>query len=193
MMLDLRDRPVLIVGGGSVAVRKARGLLDAGATRVRCVSPAFHADLPPQVRRVQEGYRAAHLDGPEAPSLVFAATNVPAVNEAVVRDARERRILVNRADADEQEPGDFSTPAKFGRGPVVVSVSAGSPALAAFIRDRIAEQFQPVWAEMADAMQLLRPIVLSAAGLDEARRRIIFRELASAAALDVLPQRGRAG
>src|SRR5687768_11992217 len=83
LMLDLTDRPVVIVGGGEVAVRKVRGLLDAGAPRITVVATDFHADLPPTVVRVAERYEARHLDGAE---LVFAATDGREVNDAVVRD-----------------------------------------------------------------------------------------------------------
>src|SRR3954467_4702123 len=71
LMLDVTDRPVVIVGGGAVAVRKARGLLNAGATRVTIVASEFHADLPSGVHRMAERYEPRHLEGAE---LVFAAT-----------------------------------------------------------------------------------------------------------------------
>ena len=62
-------------------------------------------------------------------------------NEAVVREARARGIWVSRADGDDSEPGDFATPAKFVQGPAVVTVSAGSAALSARLRDRLADRF----------------------------------------------------
>src|SRR4051812_24882443 len=98
LMLDVTDRPVVIVGGGAVAVRKVRGLLEAGATKITVVATDFHADLPPGVSRVAERYEPRHVDGAE---LVFAATDRPEVNDAVVRDCRARRILVQRADNDD--------------------------------------------------------------------------------------------
>jgi precorrin-2 dehydrogenase/sirohydrochlorin ferrochelatase len=97
MILDVTGRTVVIIGGGEVAARKARGLLDAGAGFVKCVAPEFSPDLPVEVERVPEQYRPTHLEGA---NLVFAATNLPEVNEQVVRDAHARHLLVNRADAD---------------------------------------------------------------------------------------------
>src|SRR3954454_1471168 len=143
ILLDLTDRLVVIVGGGAVAVRKAAGVLDAGATRVRCVSPTFHPDLPAAVERVPEAYRPEHI---ESAGLVFAATDSAEVNDAVVRDASTRGIWVNRADADDGQPGDFTVPARLREGPVTVTVSAGgSPALAAAIRDGVAARWDPRW------------------------------------------------
>ena len=88
IMLDVTDRLVVIVGGGAVAVRKAAGVIEAGATpgcvRRRRLTPA----MPEAVERVEAPYEPRHLDGA---GLVFAATDLPAVNDAVVRDARARR------------------------------------------------------------------------------------------------------
>jgi precorrin-2 dehydrogenase/sirohydrochlorin ferrochelatase len=180
LLLDVTGRMIVIIGGGAVAARKARGLLEAGAGRIRCVAPEFCTELPTQIERVEQTYRPEHLDGA---ALVFAATDSPEINQAVVRDARTRNLLVNRADADEEEPGDFTAPAPLRRGMVTIAVSAGSPALAALIRDRLNGLFDPRWQQMADAMRQLRPLVKSA-GLDIAARRRIFQELASEEALD---------
>jgi precorrin-2 dehydrogenase/sirohydrochlorin ferrochelatase len=193
LLLDVSGRLVVIIGGGGVAVRKARGLLDAGATRVRMVSPVFHEDVPAAVEKVTASYEPGHLD--EA-GLVFAATDAPEVNEQIVREARRRGILVNRADADDAEPGDFTTPAILRRGPVMLAVSttsAGAPALAAMVRDELAARFDPRWREMAEVMLMIRPALRAARAMSADRRREAFRELASAQALAALTAGGAEG
>ena len=178
-MLDLRDRLVVIVGGGAVGSRKAKGVLDAGAAAVRVVSPQFHAEMPARVERIGEKYETRHLDGA---GLVFAATDDATVNAAVARDARMRGILVNRADSDD---GDFLTPAVLREGAVTIAVNAGgSPAIAARIRDEIAKTLQPRWIALAEAMTELRPMVL-AADLPGETRRDLFRELATEEAAEI--------
>ncbi|HEX8911842.1 MAG TPA: NAD(P)-dependent oxidoreductase [Humisphaera sp.] len=183
LMLDVSGRLAVIVGGGGVAVRKARGLLDAGVGGVRVVSPAFHPEMPDGVERVTAAYEPKHLDGA---GLAFAATNVSAVNDQVVRDCAARGILVNRADVDDAAPGDFATPAQLKRGPVVVTVSAGSPALAATVRDGLAGRWDERWTRMAEAMRELRPMIVQDPSLPPARRAELFRWLATEEALDVL-------
>jgi siroheme synthase-like protein len=200
MMLDVTDRLAVIVGGGAVAARKAAGLIECGATRVRCVAPAFDGRMPPAVERVEARYAPAHLDGA---GLVFAATDDPAVNESVVRDARTRGLLVNRADATAADDdngdadkalGDFSTPAKWRHGPVTLTVSAGgSPALAVLIRNGLMARWDPRWSAMAEAMAALRPILLGAAAVDAAARAAAFRDLATEEALAVLEAGSFAG
>jgi siroheme synthase-like protein len=188
MMLDVTDRPVVIIGGGAVAARKAAGLIECGATRVRCVAPDFEPGMRKEVERVAERYEPKHLDGA---GLVFAATSDAAVNAAVVRDARARGVLVNRADAGADAPGDFITPARFREAETItVTVSAGSPALAVFIRDDIARRWDPRWSRMAEAMQELRPAIVARQDLPETQRRRIFSELATPDAMNVLAEGG---
>lgn len=186
MLLDVTGRAIVIVGGGGVAARKAEGLIAAGAKGIRCISPAFCAEMPAAVERVAETYAAGHLQGA---GLVFAATDAREVNDAVVRDARRLGVLVNRADSDDAEPGDFATPAKFQRGAVIVTVSAGSAALSAAIRDDLERRLDARWIAMADAMRSLRPAIL-ASGLTPALRTRIFRELAVEEAMAVLESGG---
>jgi len=185
IVLDVSERTVVIIGGGAVAARKARGLVVAGAGRVRVVAMSFFDELPADVERVAEAYDERHLRGAD---LVFAATDDSTVNSRVVRDARRLRILVCRADDDDEHPGDFITPAVHRDGPLTVAVSAGSAALSASVRDGIAKRLDPRWARMAEAMRVLRPRVRDDPRLPPARRRTIFRDLASdealAAALD---------
>jgi siroheme synthase-like protein len=190
VLLDVSDCLAVVVGGGAVGARKAAGLVEAGARRVRIVSPAFHADVPATVERVAERYQAGHLQGAR---LAFAATDSAEVNSAVVADARRLGIWVNRADVDEDLAGDFTVPAQFRDGPVLVAVSAGgSPALAANIRDEVGRKIDGRWAQLADAMQAIRPRIRASRTLDAARRRSLLKDLSSAEALDAAGSGGAA-
>jgi precorrin-2 dehydrogenase/sirohydrochlorin ferrochelatase len=188
LMLDVTDRLVVIIGGGAVASRKVAGLLAAGATRVRVVSPAFDLKMPASacIERITERYDPRHLDGA---SLVFAATDVVEVNTAVVAEARRRGILVNRADGID-EGGDFSTPAVLRDGAVTVTVATtGSPAIAAAIRDSLRDSLDARWVALTNAMTTLRPAIL-VAGLTGDARRELFRALASDEAIAVVSRGG---
>jgi siroheme synthase-like protein len=187
MLLDVRDRVVVIVGGGEVAARKARGLIAAGGKRLCCVALEFDTAMPREVERIAEAFAPWHLEGA---GLVFAATDSPAVNDAVVEEAHRRGLLVNRADVDEELPGDFTTPAVWTCEGLLLAVSAGgSAALAAKIRNELVAKIEPGCVKMAQAMQELRPMIRQAV-TDIARRREIFRELASDGAIDVLEKQG---
>src|SRR4029078_4544720 len=94
-------------------------------------------------------YERSHLRGAQ---LVFAATDDPAVNDMVVRDARVEGALVCRSDSDREHPGDFAPPAAIRRGAVLVSVSAGgNPALAAKMRDALERAVEDRLGEEAGA------------------------------------------
>lgn len=187
LLLDVCERPIVIVGGGAVAARKARGLLEAGAGDVTVVAPSFDASMPEGVKRVAARYVPQHLDGA---GLVFAATDDSAINSRVVEDAHQRGLLVNRADSDDDQPGDFATPAMLRDDELLITVSAGgSPALAAAIRDAIRSALSPRWAKMVAAMKQLRPRILSSGAPIEVRRAA-FRDLALDEAIDLLEQSG---
>jgi precorrin-2 dehydrogenase/sirohydrochlorin ferrochelatase len=152
--LDLEGVECLVVGGGSVGLEKARGLLDAGA-RVTVVAPridsAFEC-LPVVLRR-----REFEEDDVEGRRLVIAATSDASVNEAVFAAAEERNLFCNVADVPEL--CSFILPAVHREGPIAIAVSTGgaSPALAQWIRARIAEIVGPEHARLAEQLGELRP------------------------------------
>ena len=91
--------------------------------------------------------------------------------------------------ADEGEQGDFATPAKLTDGDVTVTVSAGSAALAAAIRDDLAAKLDRRHVKLAEAMKTLRPAVRMSEA-DPQKRAAIFRELASMEALRAVESGG---
>jgi len=183
ILMDVTRRKIVIVGGGRVAARKATGLIEAGAGDITVVSPKFVAMFPAGVKRLERAYDVKTIGGA---GLVFAATDRPQVNDQVVRDARQMGILVNRADADEDNPGDFVTPAKYQDQNVMLTVSAASAALAASIRDALQRRWDPRWTKMATAMQTLRPWIRDHPALNPDQRAVVFRLMASNEAMDVL-------
>ena len=147
--LDVRGRLCVVIGGGRVATRKVKTLVSAGA-RVRVVAPK----VAPAIARlsgvevVRARYSAAHLRGAE---IVFATTNDPAVQSAVWREARKRKLLCNSADSPERS--DFIVPASFARGDLQVAVSTGgaSPRIAQMLRDTLERAFGPEWGDLLAA------------------------------------------
>jgi len=136
--LSLRERSVLVVGGGEKAAAKIRMALAAGAA-VTLVAPR----LGPEAAELARAQRVRHLDREFADAdvsghaIVYGATGVEAVDQAVAAAARTQRVLVNVVDRPALS--DFSMPAIIDRSPVVVGVSTGGavPALAAAVRARI--------------------------------------------------------
>lgn len=138
IFVDLRDRLVVVVGGGVVAHRKIEHLLKAHA-RVRVVSPDLCADLALYRDHGRIEYRPllfspAQLDGA---TLVVAATDDVTVNDAVSVAARERGILVNVVDDGPR--CTFIFPAIVDRSPLIVAVgtAGSSPTLARRVRTQI--------------------------------------------------------
>lgn len=134
LLLDLSGRPVLVVGGGTVAARRVPALLEAGAA-VHVVAPD-PADavvrLPVSVDR--RPFAPGDVDGAW---LVLACTSDPQVQAAVAAAAAERRVFCVRADA--ATGGTARTPAVVRRDGVVVAVNGGDdPRRAAALRNAIA-------------------------------------------------------
>ncbi|MBI3900263.1 MAG: uroporphyrinogen-III C-methyltransferase [Gammaproteobacteria bacterium] len=138
IFINLRGRSCLLVGGGEVAGRKARLLLEAGA-RLTVVAPKLGPTL---TRYVADGniehqpglFIESQLDGC---TLVFAATDDGAVNRQVHAAALARRIPVNVVDRPDL--CTFIMPSIVDRSPVVaaVSTSGSAPVLARLIRARL--------------------------------------------------------
>ncbi|HEU4495254.1 MAG TPA: bifunctional precorrin-2 dehydrogenase/sirohydrochlorin ferrochelatase [Rubrobacteraceae bacterium] len=153
IFMDLSGRRCVVVGGGEVANRKARKLLQARA-EVVVISPEVRPELESVAVEVyRRPYERGDLKGA---CLAFAATDAREVNAAVAREAKERGVPVNVADRPQE--GDFALPSTLRRGRLQVAVSTGgaSPALARDIRCELEKIFGPEWAGVAERLHAAR-------------------------------------
>jgi siroheme synthase-like protein len=138
--LDLSGRPCLVVGGGPVAARKARGLLESDAV-VTLIAPTLSDEMEALVPALHAVERRRYRRGDAtAFRLVITATGRPDVDGAVYADAEGAGVWVN--SADDRAHSSFILPAVHRDGAVTVAVSTGglSPALASWLRTRLAAQ-----------------------------------------------------
>ena len=135
-------RPFIVVGGGAVAARKVRTLVQAGAA-VRVIAPQVHADIQALAAQLQLEQRAATAaEVFAAGSLLVLATDKPELNAALAESGRRQGCLVCRVD--DTQDNDFIFPAVIDRSPLLVSVSTqgASPALTRHVKQRL-EAFLP--------------------------------------------------
>lgn len=144
MFVSLERQPCLVVGGGRVAARKCRGLLDFGAD-VTMVAETFAPGLEAdgRVQKLRRGFRDADITACDW-TLVIAATDNRAVNGRIAAVCRSRGIPVNVADR--QEECTFYFPAYCMTENIVAGISSSgvSPALSAALRRRL-ETALPEW------------------------------------------------
>ena len=163
VFLDLRGRPVLLVGGGRVAQEKVGRLLAAGA-RVTVVAP----HLTPEIRvafdegRVAWTHREFNPGDTAGMFVVVIATDDTSANRTIAVEARSNGALVNAAD--DAANCDFILPAVVEKGRLTLAASTGgsSPAMARWLRARMGE-----W--LSDDIVALADLVAEAR--NEVRRR----------------------
>src|SRR5262249_44270180 len=150
--LNLNDVPVLIVGGGLVAVRKLEGLLSSGA-RVTLVSPEVHPSLKKHARSLKLLRRAFRRSDLKGKRLVFAATNNSKLNAQIAREAKRLGIFVNVVAPP--EAGDVQIPGSIKHGSFCVAVSTGgaSPMLARHWREKLEKMIGPEWGEWTGLLE----------------------------------------
>jgi uroporphyrin-III C-methyltransferase/precorrin-2 dehydrogenase/sirohydrochlorin ferrochelatase len=138
VFLNLRDQPVLVVGGGAVATRKVELLLKAHA-RVRVVAPRLHAGLAlyrdaGRIEHLEREFEPQQFDGA---IFAVAATDRTEVNRAVAAAGAARGIFVNVVD--DADASSAVMPAIVDRSPLMVAIgsSGQSPTLARRVRAQL--------------------------------------------------------
>lgn len=148
--LSLAGRRCLVVGGGPVALSKARELVACRAL-VDVVAPEIIDDLAALDGVIchRRPYASGEVSGYR---LVITATSDPAVNRQVFLEGEDCGVWVNSAD----DPANcaFALPARVRQGPLLVtfSTSGSSPALSTWLRRRYGPEFGPEYAELVEIL-----------------------------------------
>jgi len=176
--LNISGKLCVVIGGGRVAERKIQGIL-AGSGSVRVVSPALTTTLHDLASQAVIEWREKPYSGTDLEDafLVFAATNTPKVQGAVLRDARAAGLLVNIAD--NSAACDFQVPASIRRGDLTLSVATKgkSPAVAAMVKRRLEHDFGEEYAQLTAFTSLLRDRILAEDALSHEEKRLLFQKI----------------
>ncbi|MBI5816232.1 MAG: bifunctional precorrin-2 dehydrogenase/sirohydrochlorin ferrochelatase [Nitrospinae bacterium] len=193
VFLDLEGRTCLLVGGGSVAGRKAKSLLECGA-KVRMVSPKVFGWTEEMVKsgnveHIPGAFEPKYLEGA---ALVIAATDDAAVNRSVYEESKKRNIPVNVVD--QPELCTFIVPSLVKRGDLLIatSTSGKSPAVAKRVRMALEKEFGEEWAVYLEMMGKARAALLEKVP-DQAGREALFNKLADSDLLEKIKSGDIAG
>lgn len=161
-LLDIHGMTIAVIGGGEVAARKIRDLIDREAV-VKVVSPRMNDEIfslslkyPDRLRLVKREYQDGDLEGA---MLVFSAADDAAVNRLVFDEAKRRGILIN--SVDDPDHCTFIVPSWFQRDDLIVSVSTSgsSPAMAARLRREIEQAVPENIEEILRALRMMRTML----------------------------------
>ncbi len=150
IFLGISGKRCVVIGGGEVALRKVRALLEHEA-EVKVISPDLCPELAQMAEKkiilvVQRVYDQGDLEGA---FMAIAATSDGKINRKIAEEAREGEILVNVVD--DPEHSDFIVPSYLRRGAITIAVATDgrSPALARKIRTRLENDFGAEYASLA--------------------------------------------
>jgi siroheme synthase-like protein len=180
--LDLRNKAVLLVGGGEVAFRKAQGVTHADCRLTvvaRELSPNFQAWLERHPAHVE---LRAYRDGEAAHYfLVISATDDVAVNQKVFADAQRAGRLINVVD--QPHLCNVYIPSRIERGSLQVTIATGGrcPALARWLRGELEEVISEQHGLLLDRVATIRDRMRETVPSQGARARILERLLHSEA------------
>ncbi len=161
IMLNLTDKLCVVIGGGTVAFRKVRDLLEAGA-HVRVIAPFIDDEIKDYLHDrgdleiVDREYYHGDLKGAV---LAYCTTNDRDVNFEVYEEAMSRGVQINMAD----DPGNssFFVPSTYSKGELLLAISTGgsSPAMAARIRRQLASHLPENIEEQLVVMKRVRELI----------------------------------
>lgn len=152
-MMKLHGKKVVIVGGGQIALRKAKGLEGTDAV-ITVISPRILEELEQlhDVTWKQKEFEAKDIEGAH---LIFAATNNKSINKYVSACADDFQ-WVN--DISESENSSFITPAIVRRDKfiIAISTSGASPILAKRLKQELEERYDDQMGELVNAYEKRR-------------------------------------
>ena len=184
--LKLAGKFCTVVGGGLVAVRKVKSLLEQGA-EVTVISPVLDEELI----AIQEQFvwrNSMYSDGMLKGSfLVIAATDSRDVNHAVYEWCEEHQVLVNVVDSLQES--SFTVNAMVQRGDFMLAVSTSgiSPAVSKKVREDLELQYGPEYGTMLEILEEAREEALRTIE-DASKRRRFLQSVASMELPELLKQ-----
>jgi len=157
IFLNISGKRCVVVGGGQVALRKVRAMLEHGAN-IDVISPDLCPELVQLTKRgeinvLNREYQIGDLKGA---FVAIAATDNDEINRQIAEEAKRNAVLVNVVD--EVKNSDFIVPSYLHRGEITIAISTAgkSPALARKIRTKLEKDFGDEYASLTRLVSEVR-------------------------------------
>ena len=157
VFFDLVGRPVLVIGGGRLALEKVNGLLAAEA-QIAVVAPTLNEELASlrdcgRIEHLAREYESGDMCGR---AIVMAANDDPSANASLHADARSAGVPLNAAD--DPSHCDFILPAVVRQPPLTLAISTGggSPAVARRVREELSDYLDADTSTLAELVAEVR-------------------------------------
>ncbi|TCT14249.1 precorrin-2 dehydrogenase/sirohydrochlorin ferrochelatase [Natranaerovirga pectinivora] len=174
IMLNIKDKNVLIIGAGNVAFHKAKKLL-ACECHLKVVSYFFTKEFLKleNIEFIKDHYNKGYLQNNY---MVIAATDNKDLNNEIYRDALELGILCSVVSGG---ASDFILPASFNRGDLSISVSTNgkSPSLSKRIVRDLKCVYDESYEEKVDLLGQIREEMLLSEEIPENEKKFILNEM----------------
>lgn len=178
--LKLDGKKCVVIGGGAVAERKAKRLVDCGA-RVLVISPGLTRGLKKLAERKKIKFKKGRVNSRDLAGayLIISAAGNRKVNSSVSSYCRQKGILINVVDAPKE--CNFILPSVIRQGDLTITISTEgiSPALSKKIREELEKKFGIEYARFLRIMKRLRPEVIKRIR-EPVLRKDFFNKAASA-------------
>jgi len=179
VFLQLKDFRCLVVGGGTVALRKVKGLLSAG-TLPQIISPEVNAELLLIIddNKLVWIKRKFETNDTKGFQLIIAATNNKETNAAIRHEASAAHLLVN--DVSDPENSNFHVPALVSRPPLMLAIGTSGevPYLSHKLKLFFEESLQPDLGDDMERIKQCRASIIEQAGNDKKlKEQLISSEL----------------
>lgn len=177
LFIELNQRKCLVVGGGNVAARKAKVLMEAGAV-VEVVSKSFSEAFESltKCQLIQEEVEISKFTSWQDYFMVIAATDDKQLNHRIASWCLDKGIFINSATS--KEDSNFIFPAVIKKEGMTIGVSSAgkSPAVTRLIRSRMEQCIPDHLEEILEQLEQARELVKSRVE-EQGVRKIIFYEL----------------
>lgn len=182
--LNIENKRCLLVGGGDVAARKARVLLDCDA-KLQVIALNLCEELQMLSSRFEYSKRGFESNDCEGRDLIFACTNDESLNSQIAAEAAQRSIWCNIAD--DSETSSFHLAAVVRRGDVCIGITTygGSPALAKHLKSEVENCVGDEYVALLELMSTRRAVLKERIS-DQRVRASLWRMILGSEVLDLL-------
>ncbi len=179
LMLNIKGKQAVVIGGGKIAYRKINRLLRSGA-QVTVISPSVNVEIKQLVKRGKIDWDQREFESNDVlhALIVIAATNDQQLNRFISQITSPTQ-LVNVVN--DPEAGNFHVPASFSRGDlsIAIATNGASPTLARHIRDELALIYDDSYEPYVEFLQQARKKIQQSETLEASEKKELLTKVAS--------------